>query len=119
MDLSELVSMLKNAECAKDIDRKREEIGELVPAVKVMFDYDQQNYMHRFDLWMHSLHTAVNLPRNLEDDMLYLAAPDVEANGRRTGIRTITGIRKRAWKSSIRSLFRIWIGKDIKFHAWM
>ena len=41
MDLSELVSMLKNAECAKDIDRKREEIGELVPAVKVMFDYDQ------------------------------------------------------------------------------
>ncbi|MFR4146283.1 MAG: HD domain-containing protein [Mediterraneibacter gnavus] len=39
-----------------------------------MFDYDQQNYMHRFDLWMHSLHTAVNLPRNLEDDMLYLAA---------------------------------------------
>lgn len=47
MDLSELVSMLKNAECAKDIDRKREEIGELVPAVKVMFDYDQQNYMHR------------------------------------------------------------------------
>ena len=55
MDLSELVSMLKNAECAKDIDRKREEIGELVPAVKVMFDYDQQNYMHRFDLWMHSL----------------------------------------------------------------
>ena len=39
MDLSELVSMLKNAECAKDIDRKREEIGELVPAVKVMFDY--------------------------------------------------------------------------------
>lgn len=74
MDLSELVSMLKNAECAKDIDRKREEIGELVPAVKVMFDYDQQNYMHRFDLWMHSLHTAVNLPRNLEDDMLYLAA---------------------------------------------
>ena len=74
MDLSELVSMLKNAECEKDIDRKREEIGELVPAVKVMFDYDQQNYMHRFDLWMHSLHTAVNLPRNLEDDMLYLAA---------------------------------------------
>ena len=74
MDLSELVSMLKNAECAKDIDRKRSDLGDLVPAVKVMFDYDQQNYMHRFDLWMHSLHTAVNLPRNLEDDMLYLAA---------------------------------------------
>ena len=39
-----------------------------------MFDYDQQNYAHQFDLWMHSLNVVVNLPRNLNDDMLYLAA---------------------------------------------
>lgn len=74
MDLNELVSLLKTAEDAEDIDSKRREIGELIPAVKGMFNYDQQNHAHQFDLWMHSLNVVANLPRNLEDDMLYLAA---------------------------------------------
>lgn len=74
MNLNELVELLKNAESAGQIDANREEIGELIPAVKTMFDYNQQNHAHQFDLWMHSLNVAVNLPRNLENDMLYLAA---------------------------------------------
>ena len=74
MKLSELIVLLKNAENAEEIDAKRAEIGELIPAVKTMFDYDQQNHAHQYDLWMHSLNVAVNLPRAMEDDMLYLAA---------------------------------------------
>ena len=88
MQLEELFALLKSAENAEEIDRQRDEIGELIPAVKVMFDYDQQNHAHQFDLWMHSLNVVVNLPRNLDDDMIYLAAlfhdigkPDSQCRG--------------------------------------
>lgn len=74
MVLNELVDLLKNADSAEEIDAKRVEIGELIPAVKGMFDYDQQNGAHQYDLWVHSLNVVVNLPRGMEDDMLYLAA---------------------------------------------
>ena len=74
MELRELIAILKSANCAEEINQRREEIGELIPAVKVMFDYDQHNHAHQFDLWIHSLNVVVNLPRNLDDDMLYLAA---------------------------------------------
>lgn len=74
MVLNELVDLLKNADSAEEIDAKRVEIGELIPAVKSMFDYDQQNGAHQYDLWVHSLNVVVNLPRGMEDDMLYLAA---------------------------------------------
>ena len=39
-----------------------------------MINFDQKNQAHQYDLWIHSLHTVINLPRNMEDDMLYLAA---------------------------------------------
>ena len=74
MVLSELIELLKNADSTFKIDIKREEIAELIPAVRTMFDYDQQNHAHQYDLWMHSLNVTINLPRGLEDDMLYLAA---------------------------------------------
>lgn len=74
MVLNELVLLLKTADCAEKINERRDEIGKLIPAVKIMFDYDQQNHAHQFDLWMHSLNAVVNLPRDMEDDMLYLAA---------------------------------------------
>ena len=74
MNLKELIKLLKKAEDVVEIDKKRDEIKELIPNINVMFDYDQKNYAHQFDLWMHSVHTVVNLPRNLEDDMMYLAA---------------------------------------------
>ena len=39
-----------------------------------MFGYDQKNSAHQYDLWMHSLHVVCNLPRRMENDMVYLAA---------------------------------------------
>ncbi len=90
MILSELIKLLKYADGTFEIDIKRAEIAELIPAVKIMFDYDQQNHAHQYDLWMHSLNVAINLPRGLEDDMLYLAAlfhdigkPESQCKGRR------------------------------------
>ena len=74
MELIELVELLKSASDAGEIDKQREEIGKLIPAVRIMFDFDQKNHAHQFDLWMHSLNVVTNLPRNLDDDMLYLAA---------------------------------------------
>lgn len=93
MDIRELCSLLKNADNAGEIDRKREEILELLPAAEIMIDYDQQNWTHQYDLWQHSLHTVLGLPRGLEDDMLYLAAllhdigkPECQTKGERNGM---------------------------------
>lgn len=90
MILSELIELLKYADSTFEIDIKRAEIAELIPAVKIMFDYNQQNHAHQYDLWMHSLNVVINLPRGLEDDMLYLAAlfhdigkPESQCKGRR------------------------------------
>ena len=46
----------------------------LLPAAEIMIDYDQQNWTHQYDLWQHSLHTVLGVPRGIDDDMLYLAA---------------------------------------------
>lgn len=90
MDYKELITTLKTADSVEEIDKRRDEIGDLIPSVKIMFGYDQKNSAHPYDLWMHCLHTVINLPRNMEDDMLYLAAllhdigkPDSRCAGKR------------------------------------
>ncbi|MBR4084653.1 MAG: HD domain-containing protein [Lachnospiraceae bacterium] len=90
MQFEELIQLLITAEDAQEIDKHREEIAEWLPKVQNMFEYDQKNSAHQFDLWMHSVHTVVGLPRNLEDGMLYLAAllhdigkPDCQVRGKR------------------------------------
>ncbi len=92
MDIRELCSLLKNADNAEEIDRKREEILALIPAAEIMIDCDQQNWTHQYDLWQHSLHTVLGLPRGLEDDMLYLGAllhdigkPESQTKGEKDG----------------------------------
>lgn len=92
MNLNELIVLLKSANSAEDIDKRRGAIEGLIPEVSAMFGYDQQNRAHQYDLWFHSLHTVVNLPRNLEDGMLYLAAllhdigkPDCRTEGEYEG----------------------------------
>ena len=50
MVLNELIELLKSADSTFEIDIKREEIAELIPAVRTMFDYDQQNHAHQYDL---------------------------------------------------------------------
>ena len=73
MTIYELIQLLKDAECCEDIDARREEIASLMPTVRIMFDFDQKNAAHQYDLWHHCLHTVLGLGKQ-EDDMLYLAA---------------------------------------------
>lgn len=74
MRFEEAMDLLMTAQSAEEIDAKREEIAEWIPAVKAMFGYAQQNYTHPYDLWMHCLHTVVGLSKQVQDAMVYLAA---------------------------------------------
>ena len=74
MKLIDLIELLKSANSVEEIDVHRDDITLLIPKVRIMFDFNQQNHAHQYDLWNHCLHTVINLPRNLEDGMLYLAA---------------------------------------------
>lgn len=74
MTLEGLLCLLKTADKVEFIDEQKEDIAKLIPAIKIMFGYDQMNKAHPYDLWMHSLHVVCNLPRNLDDDFVYLAA---------------------------------------------
>lgn len=90
MKFTELINLLKTVEKVEEIDQHREQIAELIPKVRIMFDYNQKNMAHQYDLWIHCLHTVVNLPRDIDDDMLYLAAmlhdigkPDCQVKGKK------------------------------------
>lgn len=74
MNVKELCKLLREANSVYEIDSKREEIAELIPQIRVMFEYDQKNYAHQYDLWMHSLHTVMGIGREAEDNLVYLAA---------------------------------------------
>lgn len=74
MDLCELIRILREASTAETIDKHKEEITELIPKAKIMPDFNQQNHAHQYDLWEHCLQTVVGLPKDIEDDMVYLAA---------------------------------------------
>jgi hypothetical protein len=90
MNFEELLLLLKTANTVEEIDEYRDQIAEMIPKVRIMFDYDQNNSAHQYDLWMHCLHTVMNLERNMDDDMLYLAAllhdigkPDCQVAGKK------------------------------------
>ncbi len=74
MKVAELIEILRNAETIQDIDRYRDDNTDFIPITKLMIGYDQRNRAHQYNLWEHSLHTVVNLPKNIDDDMVYLAA---------------------------------------------
>ena len=74
MTLKDLITVLKSSTSMEDIDVHREEIIELIPQVKIMIGYDQCNRTHQYDLWYHSLKTVIGLPKDIDDDMVYLAA---------------------------------------------
>lgn len=90
MDYQELISILKQTKTVQEIDIHRDEIAELIPKVRIMFGYDQQNSAHQYNLWEHCLHTVLGLPKGIDDDVLYLAAllhdigkPDCQCKGKR------------------------------------
>ena len=92
MDLRELIHLLGTAQDVNEIDSHREEILELLPMLRIMVGYDQNNPAHQYDLWFHTLYAIMFLPRGLDDDMLYLATllhdigkPDSRCKGRKEG----------------------------------
>ena len=91
MTLPELIGLLKTAESFGAINEKREEIALLIPEISVMFDYDQNNSYHLYDLWEHCVRTVLDIPKDNTDDMLFLAAllhdigkPECRCAGRKT-----------------------------------
>ena len=90
MDYYELIYLLKTSANVQEIEAYRDEIVKVIPTVSVMFGYAQQHEAHQYDLWNHSLHTVIELPKGIEDDMLYLAAllhdigkPDCQCKSKR------------------------------------
>ena len=71
---TEIIRLLKTASAVEEIDSRREEIADLIPKIRITFGYDQHHVTHPYDLWIHTLHTVTGLPRELDDDMLYLGA---------------------------------------------
>ena len=74
MTLEDIILLLMTAETSSEIDEKREDIADVIPAIREMFGYDQKNAAHQYDLWMHSVNTVLNFPKKTDDGMLYLAA---------------------------------------------
>ncbi len=76
MNLKELIRILRNSGTTNEIDKRRDDITDLIPAVSIMLGYDQQNLAHQYDLWEHSLRTVVGLPKDIDDDMVCLCGSD-------------------------------------------
>lgn len=74
MDYYEIVQLLKTAASIEELDKYQRDILTWFPCCEVMIGYDQKHRAHQYDLWHHTLHTVLNLPRWIDDDMLFLAA---------------------------------------------
>lgn len=73
MKLGKLLEILRSAEAPWEIAAYRDQIAELIHAVRIMFGYDQQHPAHQYDLWLHTLHVVCGLPKDIEDNMLFFA----------------------------------------------
>ena len=65
-DYRELLAQLKSAERIEELDSLKPLLLAFFPKAAVMLGFDQKNSAHPYDLWEHCLHTALNLPRDLE-----------------------------------------------------
>lgn len=74
MNLSELLLLLRSAHSYEDINQYKDKIIELIPNANIMIDYNQKNHAHQYDLWEHCIQTVIGLPKDIEDEMIYLAA---------------------------------------------
>lgn len=74
MTWEEVITLLKESKTAEEINSKRYEIAEWIPDIVEMFNFDQRNNHHQYDLWLHCVHTVLGIDKSIDDDMLYLAA---------------------------------------------
>ena len=74
MTWEKVIRTLKTSKTADEISSKRYEIAKWIPEVEEMFDFDQRNSHHPYDLWLHCVHTVLGIDKSIDDDMLYLAA---------------------------------------------
>lgn len=74
MRLGDFLLLLRSASSFEEIDEYKDEITELMPKVNIMVDFDQQNHAHQYDLWEHCIQAVIGMPKNMEDEMIYLAA---------------------------------------------
>jgi len=74
MTWEEVISLLKESKTADEINSHRFEIAEWIPDIIKMFNFDQRNNHHQYDLWLHCVHTVLGIDKSIDDDMLYLAA---------------------------------------------
>ena len=70
----EMLKLLRSARKIEELDAHREELARLIPQIRTMFDFNQRHEAHPYDLWTHTLYVVTGLPRDIDDDMLYLAA---------------------------------------------
>ncbi len=92
MNTKELIQLLRTSKDFIEINNHREEIASFLPQVATMFDYDQNNSYHPYDLWEHCVRTALEIPKDTADDMLFIAAmlhdigkPESRCAGRKEG----------------------------------
>ena len=92
MNTKELIQVLRTSKDFTEINNHREEIASFLPQVATMFDYDQNNSYHPYDLWEHCVRTALEIPKDTADDMLFIAAmlhdigkPESRCAGRKEG----------------------------------
>ena len=92
MNTKELIQLLRMSKDFTEINNHREEIASFLPQVATMFDYDQNNSYHPYDLWEHCVRTALEIPKDTADDMLFIAAvlhdigkPESRCAGRKEG----------------------------------
>lgn len=73
-EFERVIYLLSHAVRIEDLYVQQERILTVFPVMQGTIGFEQQNKAHQYDLWNHSLHTVMNLPRANLDDMLYVAA---------------------------------------------
>lgn len=67
MTWEEVIKLLKVSENADEINSKRYENVEWIPQIVEMFNFDQQNNYHQYDLWLHCVHTVLGINKSTDD----------------------------------------------------
>lgn len=86
----DLLNVLASASTIEELKEYKSLFIRLIPGYDKMIGYDQNNDYHQYTLEDHSLHTVLNIPKYIDDDMLYLAAlihdigkPEARCKGRK------------------------------------